>query len=76
VKLNDRGAAGGWQNVKTQFSYYKVYFLLAFLLACMHFDCITKWKGKKMTKQEYLILFIFGAAVIVAALNIDALMVL
>ena len=29
-----------------------------------------------MTKQDYAILFIFGAAVIVAALNIDAIMVL
>jgi len=29
-----------------------------------------------MTKQDYAILFIFGALVIVAALNIDALMVL
>jgi len=28
-----------------------------------------------MTKQDYAILFIFGALVIVAALNIDALMV-
>jgi len=29
-----------------------------------------------MTKQEYAILFIFGVAVILAALNIDALMVI
>jgi hypothetical protein len=29
-----------------------------------------------MTKQDFAILFIFGAAVIVAALNIDALMVI
>ena len=29
-----------------------------------------------MTKQDLAILFIFGAAVIVAALNIDALMVI
>jgi len=29
-----------------------------------------------MTKQDFAILFIFGAAVIFAALNIDALMVI
>jgi len=71
-----RRAAGGWQNAKTRFFYYNEYFLLAFLIARMHFDCTRKWKGKKMTKQDYVIFFIFGAAVIFAALNIDALMVM
>jgi hypothetical protein len=33
-------------------------------------------RHKTMTKQDFAILFIFGAAVIVAALNIDAFMVM
>ena len=61
---------------RQNFSIIMYIFCLRFCLRACILIAPENGKAKKMTKQEYAILFIFGAAVIVAALNIDALMVM